>query len=911
MNKIVEPNSKIQEQSIVSVSDVLNGEKWTRIAIDSYKVGNFRQLDKIIEKSLEENSEKKLLIFCEEHLINHKNSITALYIAGVLCLHRHSVDDNNMIVLMNIFVEHHKWSVVEYLAKKIITFGENKIALRRLAECYQHTDQTIKMYQIWERLIKVDFEEADLVRQIARMYESKKDVDESTVIEYYKKALNRYISKLDFSNTRDIWRILIHYMSDDWEFFRSMAAKVAKQIGKENATELLRDLFHELQKDKKWNIAINLLKVILVYDPKNEWARSEIITCYSACYYQHSNLEEFIRISDLRQGWRNVHEAIADFEKHISFDVGNFTFHRSWGVGIIRKIEGEFITIDFAKKRGHAMTFKIAVTALEILSKNHIWVLRTIIKREKLHDMIKSNIVWALKTLIKSFHNAADMKRIKNELVPYILSQAEWSNWSVKARNILKTSKEFGSLVDRPDHFEVRTRPISFEEKTHIAFQAERLFSRRLKMILDFISSIEDGEISGDSDRFRDMLQYFLDILTGQSIIDEKTISSFLLIERIGKKFPYMYPDTGVTFLDIIEQIDDLPDIYSKINNADIQHDFVYYIKTRIKDWASYYITLLPHTLSKTMILDLLDNGYKETVCLSVRNAIQNYRDNPTYFIWILKTYYKTDWFVDLQIPDEKILSYLIHLFDLTARNIENRNNIILNRRLHKYIYVFLFDNRVLNNFILNENEDSIGRIFSLLQDVRDIDPLIIIDLKQKILDLYPSFNFHGEEQREVLNRGGLITCQTSYQRKQSELQEIHDVLVPQNSREIGLALQYGDLRENAEYKAAKERQEILNSTAFRLREELDRARIVNSHEVNEDISSFGTKIKLLNEQTSQEEEYIIMGPWESDPDRYIISYRSPFGNELCNRKIGDKLDFTINEINYRYTVQNIKVHKF
>ena len=124
-------------------------------------------------------------------------------------------------------------------------------------------------------------------------------------------------------------------------------------------------------------------------------------------------------------------------------------FHRSWGIGRIRNIDGDDITIDFAKKRGHQMSLKMAINALDVLPRDHIWVLRAVWKKQKLHDLVKKNPIWALKTVIRSLGNSADMKKIKGELVPSILSPGEWSSWSTKARQILKTNPDFGTLTDR------------------------------------------------------------------------------------------------------------------------------------------------------------------------------------------------------------------------------------------------------------------------------------------------------------------------------------------------------------------------------------------------------------------------------------------------------------------------------
>jgi transcription elongation factor GreA len=132
------------------------------------------------------------------------------------------------------------------------------------------------------------------------------------------------------------------------------------------------------------------------------------------------------------------------------------------------------------------------------------------------------------------------------------------------------------------------------------------------------------------------------------------------------------------------------------------------------------------------------------------------------------------------------------------------------------------------------------------------------------------------------------------------------DVEVPANSKEIAFALSLGDLRENAEYKAAKEKQEILNSTAAKLKEEIERAQIFDPNTVTSDRVSFGTKIVLSNDTTGREEEYTILGPWESDPENRIISYLSPFGNAILNKTSGESFIFSRNDEKLSYTVKQI-----
>ena len=145
------------------------------------------------------------------------------------------------------------------------------------------------------------------------------------------------------------------------------------------------------------------------------------------------------------------------------------------------------------------------------------------------------------------------------------------------------------------------------------------------------------------------------------------------------------------------------------------------------------------------------------------------------------------------------------------------------------------------------------------------------------------------------------------YTLKQEELDHILHVEIPANSKEIGEALALGDLKENAEYIAAKERQTQLSNTASKLQDEIDKAQIFDPTTITTARVSFGTTVTLKNKNTNADEEYTILGPWESDPENRIISYMSPFGKEILNSKEGEELSFEINERKHSYTVVKIK----
>ena len=378
-----------ESQIAQKVQEMLNEEKWTRASLSAYSAANLKELDAIAQDALRDKAIDEVKDLCDEHLSHTKTSIIALYLSGIFALMRQQIDDSAMVALLDLFADNKKWSVVEFVCLRILDYGENRIALRRLAESYESDGRPDDMHVIWERLIRVDYEEADIVKALAEKREKEGKVDEA--VDFYKKALHRYINKGLSTNVKEIWGKLVEYCPEDIDFFFHVQRKIAKQISEDKAAGLLLDLFRHYKEKEDWNTALDILKVVIDYDEKNPSLRKDVIECYKGKYKDHSHLEDYIRLSNIAQSYRAMHEAMADFEKHIAFDAGNFVYHRTWNIGRIASIKGDDIVIDFAKSRGHKMSLKMAIDSLTTLSKEHIWVLKAVWSKDKLREKVKSD----------------------------------------------------------------------------------------------------------------------------------------------------------------------------------------------------------------------------------------------------------------------------------------------------------------------------------------------------------------------------------------------------------------------------------------------------------------------------------------------------------------------------------------
>jgi transcription elongation factor GreA len=151
------------------------------------------------------------------------------------------------------------------------------------------------------------------------------------------------------------------------------------------------------------------------------------------------------------------------------------------------------------------------------------------------------------------------------------------------------------------------------------------------------------------------------------------------------------------------------------------------------------------------------------------------------------------------------------------------------------------------------------------------------------------------------------VTKETLEQMK-AELQHMRGVERPAASRAIAEAREKGDLRENAEYDAAKEAQGLLEAKIAQLEGQIATARIVD--ETNIDISkvSILTKVKVTNLNTKKQVTYQIVSEKEADLKAGKISFSSPIGKGLLGKKVGDVAEVTAPAGVLKFKIEDISL---
>jgi len=132
----------------------------------------------------------------------------------------------------------------------------------------------------------------------------------------------------------------------------------------------------------------------------------------------------------------------------------------------------------------------------------------------------------------------------------------------------------------------------------------------------------------------------------------------------------------------------------------------------------------------------------------------------------------------------------------------------------------------------------------------------------------------------------------------------------PQIIQAISSAREHGDLKENAEYHAAKDKQAFVEGRITELEDVISRADVIDLSKLSGDTITFGAKVKILDEDTNQETDYHIVGPYEANLDAGLISIASPIAKALIGKEEGMSVEVRTPSGIKNYEILSITIPK-
>lgn len=204
-------------------------------------------------------------------------------------------------------------------------------------------------------------------------------------------------------------------------------------------------------------------------------------------------------------------------------------------------------------------------------------------------------------------------------------------------------------------------------------------------------------------------------------------------------------------------------------------------------------------------------------------------------------------------------------------------------RKLHDLL---MNDQELVLDLIATADDDELREVMQKLMVTPVFEELNKRSLLGRIVRVYPELEARitGKEGKP---KDELIVSWASIERRKVEYDDLVNKKIPQNRQDIQIARSYGDLRENFEYKSAKDQQRILTRQKSELERDLSRARGTDFADAKSGTVSIGTTVKVRRLNDGGEDTYTILGAWDTDPAKHIISYLSQMAQALIGKAVG------------------------
>ncbi|MDR3238267.1 MAG: GreA/GreB family elongation factor, partial [Spirochaetia bacterium] len=279
----------------------------------------------------------------------------------------------------------------------------------------------------------------------------------------------------------------------------------------------------------------------------------------------------------------------------------------------------------------------------------------------------------------------------------------------------------------------------------------------------------------------------------------------------------------------------------------------------------------------------------------------------PEIFLWAAKNIFNRLWDYDwLDYSKENLNVNFFRLMN-DLKKIEPEGSRLKNQSLD---LLFANDAQVLRDIVKESSKPFLGRahdIFSNLPYAEESHAEKFLALiKEKFSDFAGGQASDMPEQQLVET---FIVTQKGYDRKKAELERMTSVEMPHLSKELAKVSEAtGDPRENVEYNALLEKQTILKMAISKLDEEIKSATILDPGKITTDNVSVGTKVSFVNNATGESRSYIILGPWDADFEKKILSYRSPLAGAILGKKSGEEFVMRVNDADETFRITQLEM---
>jgi transcription elongation factor GreA len=578
-----------------------------------------------------------------------------------------------------------------------------------------------------------------------------------------------------------------------------------------------------------------------------------------------------------------------------------YVVHRSWGFGQIKSYDEvkERLIIDFKDKPGHPMDPAFCVSTMEVLAPNHI-LARKETEKELITELIEKNQAQLVVETLKSYENQATTSIDLELTLAQVVGEARFKKWWSTAKKAIAKDPRIAAPAKKTECYVLRETPVSAKEELIESFQGTRSARRRISIAEKLLTAVEKDD---SKDNLAAVLESIVEGVRDSNQLDtaERLVGAAVrddLAKLAGIDGSEFKPTQG----EIIANIRDLPEIASNIP-VGFQSRFLALVKdTHPIECRDAVFTLLKSSQGKfttECINFMVENGYSDDLAITFKRWQVEQNLRAPVLLWIVKNRHSKKFaklLNDLITP--RLLGSIFFAIDYEALQAASARRIPLGDMLSD-------DMDLISDLLSTADPETARDLANALMLNQGFEELTKKSLLARFIKIFPAIQSLVAADAEGKEEA-LLVSRESYERKHEEYETIVSKKIPENSKAIATAREHGDLKENSEYKMAKQDQQVLMGQKSQLEKDLSNARITDFSEASVDQVAVGCITTLKVTSTGQTLTYKVMGAWDSDPDNFIIAYKTPLGQALLGRRVGETVDVKIGQKEDSYKILSL-----
>ena len=587
---------------------------------------------------------------------------------------------------------------------------------------------------------------------------------------------------------------------------------------------------------------------------------------------------------------------------------GAYCVHRAWGLGQIKDYDEREnrLIIDFQEgEQGHAMDPVFCVDKLEILADNDILV-RAQNEKAEVDDLVKNRPTDLVADILsKTPEHKASALEIES-ILGRLMGSAKFKKWWTQTKKALVKDPRIAVPSKKTDPFILRDEPVKAEEEVLDDFFETKAPKKKINLASKLI------DLSVKHEDIKEELPTILTELAG-SLAETRQLNPGERLYGIWVRNDlarFIHSDVESlepTSASIIQSSSDLVGLSDEIP-ASHYNRFLDLIERTLPDqWERIAFDLLKNSsgkLTAECINFLLDHEKEAEITSTFERWLVEQNLRAPVLTWILKNRSSRKYGRMLEsLMTPRLLGAIFYAIDYEALQNSSTRRIPLADLVSE-------DRELISDLLAEatyETAHDLGQTLLLNQGFEDLSKKSLL---ARFIRLFPNIQaIVGGETPAAQSAADeeLVVSQESFADRKREYEILVTEKIPRNKEEIAEARAHGDLRENAEYKMARQEQDILLSRKNELETAINKARVTDFSDATSDMVSIGSVLDLKQASTGDEVTYSILGAWDGNPEAHILSYQTPLARALLGKSAGETVDIEIDGHEEKWTVKAIE----